>query len=341
MALVNYTSRNWGLRFAKEATFGTPIAVTGGTTGWISLPTESMPKIEGDVMHEDLMLMDTDRISDTTNLYTSTSNSTPTVSFSTPYRRELASYLLAGAIQTTTPGNVDTAGVYAHTWTLNATQPDFSANAGAFFTVVLKNPITAYDELLTSCILSSLSIVVTPPAKGKANLVMLEGTFWSPFARTTGVTFAATPTTPSTNFLLSSKFKVTNSGGSTSYPIRSARLEFASNPFVIPSGGTAATIGFNIPFAVAKAKVSYYYNTDTKGFVATMQTGSLQSGITLTNSVATSANESFVATLYARITNEPLADDGGNGVLNVDYDLISSSSNAPISLVTTDDIGTM
>ena len=339
MALVNYTSRNFGLKFALEATFGTPIAVSGGTSGWITLPTEAMPKIEGDVAHEDLLLSDTDRIMGTESLYTSTTNSNPTVSFSTPYRRELAGYLIKGAMQTTTPGNVlDTA--YAHTWTLNTTQPDFSANAGAFYTVVVTSPITGEDELLTSCILSNLAIVITPPAKGKANLVMLEGTFWSPFARTFDQTFAATPSTPSTNFLNASLFKVTNSGGATSYPIRSARIEIASNPFKIPTGGTAATIGFNIPFAQPKMKVAFYYNTDTKNFVSAMAAGTIQSSIIVTNSVATSTYESFVATTYARITNDPIADDGGNAILNVDYDLVQSGATAPISLVTTDAIST-
>ena len=340
MTLVNYTSRNWGLKFAKESTFGTAIAVTAGTNGWITLPTESMPSIDGDVSHEDLMLTDTDRIQSSTSIYTSTNNSIPTVKFSTPYRRELAGYLIAGAMQTASPGNVLNTTPYAHTWTLNTTQPDFTANAGYFYTVCLTGPIAGEDQLLTSCILSDLAIVITPPAKGKANLVMLEGTFWSPFARTFGNTFAATPSTPSTNFMLASKFKVTNSGGSTSYPIRSARIEIASNPFKIPTGGTAATIGFNIPFAQPKMKVSFYYNDYTKGFISAMQSGTIQSSIIVTNSVATTSMESLVATTYARITNDPLADDGGNSVLNVEYDLVSSSGNAPISMVTTDDIST-
>jgi len=338
MAIVNYTSRNWGLKFIKESTFGTPISVASGS--WITLPTEAMPKIEGDVSHEDLMLTDTNRIKDTSELYTSTNNSSPTITFSTPYRRELAGYLIAGAMQTTTPGNVLNTTPYAHTWTLNSTQPDFSANAGYFFTVCLTNPITGEDELLTSCILSSLAIVIVPPAKGKANLVMLEGTFWSPFARTFNNTFSATPSTPSTNFMLSSKFKITNAGGAISYPIRSARIEIINSPFIIPTGGVAATIGFNIPYAQPKLKATFYYNSDTKNFIQAMQDGTLQASIIVTNGVAETDYESLVATTYARLTNDPLADAEGNAVLNAEYDLVSSGATAPISMVTTDAIST-
>ena len=337
MAIVNYTPRNWGVRFAKEATFGTAIAVTGGTSGWITLPTQAMPKISGDVQHEDLMLTDTNRVMDSSSLRSSTINSSPTLSFATEWRRELGGHLIAAAMQTASPGNVlDTA--YAHTWIQHATQPDFSVNAGYFYTVVLDAPITAQDELIKSCILQNLNIVINPPAKGKGNLVTLEGTWWSPFAKTYAQTFAATPSTPSTNFMNGSKFYCTVLGSTATHPIRSARIEITNSPFIIPTGGTAATIGFNIPFAVAKLKIEAYYNADTVALIDNADNGT-NTSITLTNGVATTSYESFVATMVGRLTNDPLADASGNGVLNLEFDLVYASAE-PISLVTTDDIST-
>jgi len=44
--------------------------------------------------------------------------------------------------------------------------------------------------------------------------------------------------------------------------------------------------------------------------------------------------------MKGRLTNDPLADSDGNGTLTLEFDLVYASGE-PISLVTTDDIGTM
>jgi len=333
MALVNYTARNFGLRIQREATFGTAIALS--SNGMSTIPIESFTKTDGDVAHDDLMLTDTDRIKDTGDLYTNTINSNSSIPFSTLYRREYASYLLGAIFQTASPGNTGT-NPYVHTWTLHPTQPDFSANAGWFYSVVWDDPITAQDHLLKSCILSQFSIKGNPTGKGKAALVTMDGTFWSPFSRAVEQTFSGTPSTPSTNFLNSSLFSVTIAGGSA-LPVRSFSIDFTCNPFKIPTGGAAATIGWNIPFHSAKLKMELYWNADLAGYWSGLQAGTGYA-IVLGNGVATSSYESFACTMNGRPIGEPPADSGGNAVMQLEYELVGSGATAPISLVTTDAI---
>jgi len=145
--------------------------------------------------------------------------------------------------------------------------------------------------------------------------------------------------TPSTNFMNGSKFYCTTLGSSATHPIRSARIEIANNPTIIPYGGTAATIGFSIPFASLKLKIEAYYNADTVALIDNADNGTVTT-VVLTNGVATSSYEAFEATMRGRLTNDPLGEADGNGVLNLEFDLVYSGGVAPLTIVQTDAINT-
>lgn len=82
-----------------------------------------------------------------------------------------ATDVLAHMIYAVTQGSV-AEGVstpYVKTFTLNgAVNPDFSSNAGYFFTLLIKSPMASFSQKLTSCVMQNLNINFSSDNGGRA-----------------------------------------------------------------------------------------------------------------------------------------------------------------------------
>ena len=89
---------------------------------------------------------------------------------------------------------------YVKTYTLNGTgDPDFSANAGYFFTLLIKNAIASQSQKLTSCIAESITVTFDQEQGGRARVsgTFLTGQGFSETSNPSGANAYSTVTVPS------------------------------------------------------------------------------------------------------------------------------------------------
>jgi hypothetical protein len=91
----------------------------------------------------------------------------------TPFLKDQGDKFLYSVIQ-----NLDsegTASPYQKTFTLGATQPDFSANGGKFYTLVNKMPVASTSHKISDAILKELTLTCAPGSNN--GMLMAEGTW--------------------------------------------------------------------------------------------------------------------------------------------------------------------
>ena len=89
---------------------------------------------------------------------------------------------------------------FVKTFTLNGTaEPDFSSNAGYFFSTIIKNPIASQSQKLPSCIVESITVTFSPDQGGRATVTatIITGRGFSEVSNPTGANAHSTVTVPS------------------------------------------------------------------------------------------------------------------------------------------------
>lgn len=115
-----------------------------------------------------------------------------------------ASDVLANMLYAVTQGSVSEAvgSPYVKTFTLNgAVNPDFSSNAGYFFTLLVKSPMASFSQKLTSCVLQNLNINFSADNGGRAicSGTAITGVGYSGTSNPSGSNAISTVTAPNFN----------------------------------------------------------------------------------------------------------------------------------------------
>ena len=171
MAFVLHSDEKSRFYYGLETTFGTPLALSG--TAYKELVIQKGQFI-------DLGLSKT-------NLNQNRASRVPTLvdqfhdNFSGPIGLQFEAYAtrdrLRDLLHLVTQNRVSLGAgpAYQALFRMHASQPDFTANAGAFATMIWKSPETGKDIRLTSGVLRELTISLDKQSIGESNLVKLSG----------------------------------------------------------------------------------------------------------------------------------------------------------------------
>jgi len=165
----------WGI--SLESTFGTAIADTGNFEMWEG----DIPSVtDRGITRYQEQLNDGTRVPQDVNMYHSEIGGVRIIPFSNVrLRREDAAILLYSALQVMDEGE---SADFAKVMTIDntTTQPQFSNDAGLFFTLGLYNPLASFQEKYTSCIIKTLTLSAT--LFGGDGLLYASGEMISGFA---------------------------------------------------------------------------------------------------------------------------------------------------------------
>ena len=171
---------DWGI--SLESTFGTAIAVTGNFEKWEG----PIPTVDHGLFRDNTVKFGDGRMRAVANDYVSAKGGTRVLSFSDMVvRHDDLGVLLYLVCQNVAEG----AGTpFEKTYTIaNATtQPDFSADAGCFVTVGIRDTIASYHRLYESCILRTLTLTCDLAGDG---LLRASGEFISGHPESTVANF--------------------------------------------------------------------------------------------------------------------------------------------------------
>jgi len=175
-----YAGKEFRLAIAEESTFGTPV-----TSGFLELLVMGISDIDfGGIVKDISPRHSGKRVRDVDDVLIQTAGGEYRISFDCVLTNITADLLLYGLFQ-----NVSEAmgSPFQKDYVVdeNTTQPDFAANGGKFYTVLIHNPITSESQRLTSAILESLTISYDPGTAG--GRLTASGTFLSGFAPNVGL----------------------------------------------------------------------------------------------------------------------------------------------------------
>ena len=171
MPFVLHSDEKSRFYFGSETTFGTPKALSA--TDYKELVIQKGQFVDLGISK--------------TNLNQNRASRVPTLvdqfhdNFSGPIGLQFESYCtldrIADLLHLVTQNRVSVGGAsaYQKLYRMHASQPDFTANAGAFVTMIWKSPETAKDIRLTSGILRELTISFDKQSVGESNLVKVSG----------------------------------------------------------------------------------------------------------------------------------------------------------------------
>jgi hypothetical protein len=158
MALANLSVRDLILAIAEETTFGTPLADATAMNQLMAKPIS----LDFDLKQEEGTVLRGRRNDDVADHYVHSYRASPKLNLEVPiiYKSIIGDFLFS-YFQNVSMG---AATIYPKTFTMHATQPDFTANAGIFHTILLKNPEASKSWKLTSAIANSLDFKCGPDA---------------------------------------------------------------------------------------------------------------------------------------------------------------------------------
>jgi hypothetical protein len=192
MALTIYSDELSRFGYSREATFGTPIADNGA---FKELIVPRGVRIDPAVVKYDMDQNRDSRIFHLADSFndTFTNGAIITIPEMICTKDRFADMLYACMQSRAAEG---AAALYQKVFTMNASQPDFTANAGYFFTLGWRGPVTAKHIKVTSCIVRKMEIDIDKTKKDIGNLVHLRNVEIIGKALTQSSTFSGTWTAP-------------------------------------------------------------------------------------------------------------------------------------------------
>ena len=168
------------LAIAEETTFGTAVV-----SGFNELYVTSLSVLDyGGILKDDTPRHSGKRVRDVGDTFIQTAGGEYRIAFECILTKITLDLLMYGVLQNVSEA-VGTPFQKDYVIDETTTQPDFSADAGKFYSVLFHNPITSESELLTSAILESLTINYDPGSNG--GRLTASGTFVSGFAPNVGL----------------------------------------------------------------------------------------------------------------------------------------------------------
>ena len=175
-----FSPKEWRVAIAEESTFGTAVI-----SGFNELYVTSISKVDySGIVKDDTPRHSGKRVRDVGDVHVQLAGGLYAYDFECVLTKITSDLLMYGVLQNvvedmSTPFKKD------YVVDENTTQPDFSANAGKFYTFLLHNPITSESELLTSAILENLTVFYAAGSNG--GRLMASGRFVSGFAPNVGL----------------------------------------------------------------------------------------------------------------------------------------------------------
>lgn len=156
MAITVYTPQDFALGIKQQATFGTEIA---DSIAFETLLMENA-KIEPDIKFRPYAGSRMARFVDVSDLYADQKGAKPKLSLSLLMARKAnLPLLLYMFFQKVTEADGTP---FGKTFIPHATQPDFSANAGCFSSIIVKGPIASKSRKINDCICTKLVLKCDP-----------------------------------------------------------------------------------------------------------------------------------------------------------------------------------
>jgi hypothetical protein len=157
-----------------ETTFGTPIALSG--TAYKAIEFQKGQFFDLGINKSNLQLNRSSRLLSLVDLFHDNFSGPVGYTFETYCSKDrIADFLYMVTQLKVSEGAVGTG--YSKVFRMHASQPDFTANAGAFCTMIWDSPESGKDARFTSGILRDLTLTMDKSGTGESNLVKMSGTF--------------------------------------------------------------------------------------------------------------------------------------------------------------------
>lgn len=279
------------LGIEEETVFGTNVA---STMLELLVPQGSLTDIDyGGKIFDDSPTHDTKRMRDISDIFSQYAGGEFRLPF-TCYATKITLDLLLKALFQIVAENASTPFQKDYFWDETVTQPDFVADAGSFWTVLLGSPISSDTVALTSCILDTLSLTMDLGSNG--GRLMCSGTWYSGFAPTqdhasTSLTSAGTAFYHFSQ--MTSKKVATNdvviSGYNLTFNNFAKRVGFDAN-------GDAETYAIGIPvYDMDGSSITLLYDANTKDIIDDFVTGTTKAIVLNTGS--TGVDSALITTI--------------------------------------------
>lgn len=172
-----YAPQQFRLAIAEESTFGTPIT-TQSSFYELDIINPTQPDMASGIIEDSRKRADGTFVAGNKDYYKSTVGGLYVIPFECIVTVDTADLLINGVMQDLTSStNVDTKYNNIWDWDAGTVSPDFSSDAGAFFTVLGYDPGENWSA--TSCILRSLTLSAAPGSNG--GRLMASGEFVTGF----------------------------------------------------------------------------------------------------------------------------------------------------------------
>jgi len=267
MAFQVHSSELSRFGYSLEATWGTPIADAG------AFKEVFFPKgirIDPAVTKEDLDLNRSSRIQHLDDIFPDTFSGPVLISADEMIvtKDRVADFLFAVTQNRVSQG---AATAYQKVFKMNSSQPDFTADAGMFFTLGWRGPVTAKHIKITSCIVRKLSIELDKSSPGISNLVRFRNVEIIGKKLAQGSTFSGTWTAADGTLRFNPHaFTYTDVTDGTALPFHRCliTLDNGAEPLDRDTDGTPKTFFLNPPkLGAVMVEATHWYNADTTGTV--------------------------------------------------------------------------
>jgi hypothetical protein len=203
---------------------------------------------------------------------------------------------------------------YQKVFKVHLSQPDFTANAGYFFTLAWKGPVTAKHIKFTSCIVKEMTVELDKSGRGDQNLVKITNLVILAKKVSLGSTFSGTWVAQGTNYYNSHDFTFKHADSTTMEWLKcSLKLDNGAEPLDKDSDGTPKTFFLNWPkLGTGQLDATLWYNANTTGTItdlaADYNAGTIHA-YSLINSVADSTSGHVKIVVYGVMNAVPFGSE--------------------------------
>ena len=225
---------------------------------------------------------------------------------------------------------------YAKVFKANTSQPDFTANAGYFFTLAYIQPVTGKSSLITSCIVKEFSFKLDKTGTGDQNLgkvsMVILGKKLTQ-AQTLSGTFVAQGTT------YYSAYDFTyNYNDSTAFPWMSFELKIDNGAEMLDrdTDGTPKSWAVKWGSDWCSVDVKHWYGADATGTVVNLLSDRT-AGTTRLNSISTSTavgtDGNLKFSFYGKLKEDPNGSENRQMIAPASYKIVHNSISTNDALI--------
>jgi hypothetical protein len=314
--------------YQAESTFGTPIALNDTNYKGVFFEKANLP--EYGVTRDNLDLNRASRFPTLADHYIDNYSTPPSLRFTQKVTLDrLSDFIFACLQNRVSQGAVGTG--YQKVFRPHASQPDFTANAGYFFTLIRKEKgLSGKDLRFTSCIIPELDFTFTKESPGQPNIGVMSGLI---IAKKMEIeqTFTGSGAAAGGNYILAHQLAADLTLGTTGGDVQyvpnwaSFSVSIRSNAVPLDKDANGNPITFFIkPTATASLKV--WWNSDSVNAINTLRSGG---SVILTMTKGTNNVAGHVKfSLRGQITNNPQGVENNLMTVPLELDLGNSTAGA-------------